>query len=587
MSAKARVHRIKPARRLLSSTLLATAVVAGFVSPMLGATAAHAVGSYGNASLADKALTYVGGSGTAACADAHQGGGDQCKQFVNCIVYMVSGGSQWPVDPNGNYQQSYLDAGGVAVTAANAVKGDIIQEGTYDGDHLHTAIVVANNHNGSFDVVDSNYVAAGMVGHHTWTPPSGEVIGYYRMGTVIPAGFNVAIDANGAALTSGQKLSGTINLTAMASSQGIINSLTYSITGPNGYSTTINGGSGATNYAQSWNTAGLVPGSYSISVTANEIDDQNHTYPATPIPFTVVSRNRVDFNGDGKTDLLSIDGNGRTEVWLGNGNGTINQTPVVGGNGWDQLPNMVTGDFDGDGKTDIEATATTGNLYFYKGNGDGTFQNGAQVGFGWQGYTHLVTGDFFGDGKLGLAAISQDGYLHIYDGNGTGGFGTSYSYGPGWNVMSKLLAGDFNGDGKTDLLSIDGNGRTEVWLGNGNGTINQTPVVGGNGWDQLPNMVTGDFDGDGKTDIEATATTGNLYFYKGNGDGTFQNGAQVGFGWQGYTHLVTGDFFGDGKLGLAAISQDGYLHIYDGNGTGGFGTSYSYGPGWNVMSNLY
>ncbi|WP_033355620.1 CHAP domain-containing protein [Kitasatospora aureofaciens] len=104
--------------------------------------------------------------------------------------------------------------------------------------------------------------------------------------TPVPAGFNVTVDANGAPLTNGRTVSGVVNLTAPPTSQGVINSLYYNFTGPTG-SFTINGGTGANNYAQSWNTTGLPNGTYTVQVGANEIDGQSHAYPGAPISFTV------------------------------------------------------------------------------------------------------------------------------------------------------------------------------------------------------------------------------------------------------------------------------------------------------------
>ncbi|MDH6107839.1 hypothetical protein P3T36_006451 [Kitasatospora sp. MAP12-15] len=101
----------------------------------------------------------------------------------------------------------------------------------------------------------------------------------------IPAGFSVTLNG----IAPGQTVSGNVNLTAMASSQEVINWLNYNISGPNGYSLTIPGGGGATNYAQTWNTAGLAAGSYTVSVSANEIDGQNHTYPAAPVSVNVAA----------------------------------------------------------------------------------------------------------------------------------------------------------------------------------------------------------------------------------------------------------------------------------------------------------
>ncbi|GAB2745569.1 CHAP domain-containing protein [Kitasatospora kifunensis] len=106
--------------------------------------------------------------------------------------------------------------------------------------------------------------------------------------TPIPAGFNVTVDANGTPLTNGQTVSGVVNLTAPPTAQGVINSLYYNFTGPTG-SFTVNGGSGASNYAQAWNTTGLPNGTYTVQAGAYEIDGQAHSYPSAPITFTVTN----------------------------------------------------------------------------------------------------------------------------------------------------------------------------------------------------------------------------------------------------------------------------------------------------------
>lgn len=157
---------------------------------------ATAVGSYSNGLIADKALAYVGQWGGNACRDAGKFQSGQCKQFVNCIVAMVSGGTQWPVDPGQNYQNGYSGAGGIEVTLANAVKGDIMQLGQADTDattgNLHTAIVVENKGNGLLSVVDSNYNYDEVVSQHDYTPRPGAR--FWRMGTVSGNGGGAAPD---------------------------------------------------------------------------------------------------------------------------------------------------------------------------------------------------------------------------------------------------------------------------------------------------------------------------------------------------------------------------------------------------------
>ncbi|HEU5187350.1 MAG TPA: VCBS repeat-containing protein, partial [Candidatus Saccharimonadales bacterium] len=162
------------------------------------ASQARAAAPYNNSDLATKALTYVGQAGTVACRDAGKTGGDQCKQFVNCIVWMVSGRRQWPAP---GYHSGFQAVGGVEVTRSAATTGDVIQVGNADSDNpLHTAIVVRNLGNNNFEVVDANWGFTGMVAKHSWSPPSGARI--WRLGTV-PSGGNARLvgDFNGDGLS--------------------------------------------------------------------------------------------------------------------------------------------------------------------------------------------------------------------------------------------------------------------------------------------------------------------------------------------------------------------------------------------------
>ena len=151
--------------RFFASVPLLALLVALFSVPL--APAAHAVGSYANATIADVALRYVGQPGVNACLSTPYGSAypGECKQFVNCIIYQASGGTQRPGGGN-DYFGSFIAAGGVEVPQASAVKGDIIQWGSGTSTRQHTAIVVENRGNGSFRVVDSNAVKALTVGDH-------------------------------------------------------------------------------------------------------------------------------------------------------------------------------------------------------------------------------------------------------------------------------------------------------------------------------------------------------------------------------------------------------------------------------------
>lgn len=167
--------------RFVASCLVILLVAMG--ADISAGTTATAVGTYNNADIADRALAYIGQWGGNACRDAGKTQSGQCKQFANCIVFLASGRTQWPVDPGKNYQHSYRVAGGVEITALPEVtKGDIIQVGSFDGGNLHTAIVVQNKGGGRFNVVDSNYNYDEIVRQHDYIPPSGAR--FWRMGTV-------------------------------------------------------------------------------------------------------------------------------------------------------------------------------------------------------------------------------------------------------------------------------------------------------------------------------------------------------------------------------------------------------------------
>ena len=145
-----------------------------------GTAPAKASGNYDNASIADKALSYVGQWGGNACKDSQKPGdsGGQCKAFVNCIVWMASGGSQ---NVGGGYFQPYLNAGGSEITSVESlVKGDIVQV----GEGVHTFIIVGRVSGNLFTVVDSNRNYDEMVTSYDRTVALDSNTRAFRMGAV-------------------------------------------------------------------------------------------------------------------------------------------------------------------------------------------------------------------------------------------------------------------------------------------------------------------------------------------------------------------------------------------------------------------
>ena len=86
-----------------------------------------------------------------------------------------------------------------------------------------------------------------------------------------------------------------------------------------------------------------------------------------------------DFNGDGKPDLVVLNGGSTTVgVLLGNGDGTF-QAVVTYGSGGVYPQSVAVADVNGDGKPDLVVaggcgSSNCGNVGVLLGNGDGTFQ---------------------------------------------------------------------------------------------------------------------------------------------------------------------------------------------------------------------
>ena len=89
----------------------------------------------------------------------------ECFIWVKKVVYEATG-----KQIGFGYRDGYLEAGAIEVSVADAQAGDIIQivNDDWDGpgadyDGLHTAIILENNGDGTFDAIDSNQKWDGIV----------------------------------------------------------------------------------------------------------------------------------------------------------------------------------------------------------------------------------------------------------------------------------------------------------------------------------------------------------------------------------------------------------------------------------------
>ncbi|WP_027344948.1 FG-GAP repeat domain-containing protein [Hamadaea tsunoensis] len=241
-----------------------------------------------------------------------------------------------------------------------------------------------------------------------------------------------------------------------------------------------------------------------------------------------------DFNGDGKSDLVSIrnEGNCRTtgSVYLSNGNGlAASPSPWwdSGVNSWCFYTGDKTavGDFNGDGMDDIASLYNFSNaqtkLYVMISTGTSftppvIWWDSGVGNFDWT-LMRIVAGDFNHDGKDDIGALYD--YLNCHAGmfrflsSGSGLIGgwpartwfvtTQYAWCAA-NTMN-LLPGDFNGDGYADIASMYyyGNGVWKVFTWFGPDLANGAQIGAASGYSDAANVkaFTGDFNGDGKTDL--------------------------------------------------------------------------------------
>ncbi len=160
-----------------------------------------------------------------------------------------------------------------------------------------------------------------------------------------------------------------------------------------------------------------------------------------------------DFNGDGKTDLLTVSNNaifGMTPL-LGDGSGNFQPGPVAAvGN------RALAADFDGDGLSDFayqEGFSTS--VAIKLSNGDGAFRDGSRLECCSIGSN---TGDFNGDGIPDVVTLAGEGgsgdvFLGQLDGSFVGS-GTPLSYASAFAFYNQTVVADFDGNGSQDMAVL-------------------------------------------------------------------------------------------------------------------------------------
>jgi hypothetical protein len=289
-----------------------------------------------------------------------------------------------------------------------------------------------------------------------------------------------------------------------------------------------------------------------------------------------------DFNGDGRSDLASVNNSSNTvSVYFNTtaaGSKTLAFTqvviPITGLSSGCCSSFVIDGavaDFNGDGALDIEVSTTGGFsavLLNQVAPGAAT-ADFVETHVAISAFKPIVVADIDGDGRPDL--IGDDGgaiavYLNTtVPGMLTSSFtdGGSFSYGT--KVSADTISiGDVNGDGRPDLV-VGGNGMALLLNNTTPGattaafTLAASPTVP----KYARSPLLGDFDGDGKLDIALTAELGGGITVLMNTTPAVNDGKTATF--TTLTTLAPGvtvlngaiaDFNGDGKPDIAAGDYD-------------------------------
>jgi hypothetical protein len=299
----------------------------------------------------------------------------------------------------------------------------------------------------------------------------------------------------------------------------------------------------------------------------------------------------LDADGDGLTDLVSLDDNGDASsvaVRLRKTDGSFAApltSPLTPGS-----IAVASGDLDGDGRLDLAViNQTTGRLGVLGNQGRGRFApvveyvaGGTPVG--------LVLADLNGD-RARDVVVGCSGGLVVFWNHGDGTFAPAQAVAADAGTGS-VAAADFDGDGDLELVVGSGEtGSVQVVDNLGSGQfapareIHRLPPSAAG----MPTMVSfvaaTDLDGDQRPDVVFGnySADGSVIVLRNLGGGAFGVPDEYLTSW-GPTSIATGDLNADHVPDLALSSYSGAVSVLLGRGDGTFARPTSYAAGTTLAS---
>jgi len=282
----------------------------------------------------------------------------------------------------------------------------------------------------------------------------------------------------------------------------------------------------------------------------------------------------VDFDGDGNTDLISVDKQANViSLVKGFGDGSFRTLSTVIADTQPTAAAYV--DVNHDGFPDLVASNfSPGSVTVNLGNGVGGFGAKIRTLVSASAYG-LTMGDWNNDTHLDVATVNTlANNISVLRGNGAGSFTNLAQYTVG-TTPSFILNADFNADTFLDLVVVNSaSNSVQVWRGNGAGafTLNTTLSTGSATYPIA--AAAADLNLDGRPDLAVCLRdSGQVKVYLANTTGGFQNPSNLSPG-LGPRSITVADLNKDDKpdliVGMSLISGVGQLAVLTGNGTGGF-----------------
>ncbi|MBC3985531.1 VCBS repeat-containing protein [Streptomyces sp. AC536] len=249
-----------------------------------------------------------------------------------------------------------------------------------------------------------------------------------------------------------------------------------------------------------------------------------YPYSSTPAQFKPYRyRNIIDghgrgtsLSGDGRSELASVLDNGDVKAWH-NGGGFAEMPwdgDVVIGRGFTK-DNIHFADLDGDGRSELVSVQDNGDVKaWHNGRGFTEMPWDGDVVIG-RGFTkdNIHFADLDGDGRSELVSVQDNGDVKAWH-NGRGFTEMPWDgdvvIGRGF-ARGNVHFADLDGDGRSELASVLDNGDVKAWH-NGRGFAEMPwdgDVVIGRGFAR-GNVHFADLDGDGRSELASVLDNGDV-----------------------------------------------------------------------------